>query len=256
VEDLFQVSFLPSMDPMVIVSILGIFLVSGIVKGFLGIGLPAAAMAFLTLVMEPTEAIALLTLPIICTNMYQFGSSRNRLATARRYQFFALAIIVSIFITSWNITAFPTEFLTVAIGFAMVVFATNLLFGFALSIGPGIGWQVGIGIVSGILGGLSSIWSPTVAMYLMARNISKDEFIAATGFLFLAGCFPLALGLYLSGVLTTAMIGKSLLGLSVVLIGFRIGEVLRGRVSQDLFRKVVLIGFLVMGTRLMVIGLI
>ena len=37
-----------------------IFLFAAIVKGFLGIGLPAASMAFLTLVMHPTEAIPLL----------------------------------------------------------------------------------------------------------------------------------------------------------------------------------------------------
>lgn len=252
----FGLSFLPSLDPMVIASILVIFLISGIVKGFLGIGLPAAAMAFLTLVMEPTTAISLLTLPIIVTNLYQFGSAKNRLEIANRYKFFAVAIIVSIFLTSWNITSFPSEFLTVAIGFAMIVFSANLLFGLTFPIGPGNGWQIGVGLVSGVLGGLSSIWSPTVAMYLMARNIQKEEFIAAAGFLFLAGCFPLALGLYLSGVLTTVTAIKSLMGLVVVLIGFRIGESLRGRVSQELFRKVVLVAFLIMGARLVVTGLV
>ena len=37
---------------------------------------------------------------------------------------------------------------------------------------------------AGVLGGLSSIWSPPVAMYLLARNVSKIEFIGATGFYF------------------------------------------------------------------------
>ena len=58
-------SFLPSVDPVVISAMLLIFLFSGVVTGFLGIGQPTAAMAFLTLVMEPTEAISLLTIPII-----------------------------------------------------------------------------------------------------------------------------------------------------------------------------------------------
>jgi uncharacterized membrane protein YfcA len=175
--------------------------------------------------------------------------------TARKYKYFALAIMVSIFVTSWNITAFPTGFLTVVIGLAMVIFSANLLFGFSLPIGPGLRWQIGVGVLSGFLGGLSSIWSPTVAMYLMARNTPKEQFIAATGFLFLAGCFPLALGLYLSGVLTPVTAVKSLMGLVVVLLGFRIGELLRGRVSQELFRKFVLVAFLVMGVRLIIAGI-
>ena len=248
-------SFLPSVDPVVISALLLIFLFSGIIKGFLGIGLPTAAMAFLTLVMEPTEAISLLTIPIIATNLFQFIRSSERLQTAKKYKYFALAIMVSIFITAWNITAFPTGFLTVVIGFAMIIFSANLLFGFSLPIGPGLSWQIGVGVLSGFLGGLSSIWSPPVAMYLMARNTPKEQFIAATGFLFLAGCFPLALGLYLSGVLTPVTAVKSLMGLVVVLLGFRIGELLRGRVSQEIFRKFVLIAFLFMGLRLIIAGM-
>ena len=99
---------------------------------------------------------------------------------------------------------------------------------------------------------MSSIWSPPVVMYLMARKTPKDAFIAATGFLFLAGSFPLAVGLYLSGVLTTIAAFKSLMGLGATLLGFRIGEMLRARVSQESFRKAVLIAFLIMGVRLVV----
>ena len=49
-----------------------IFLFAAIVKGFLGIGLPAASMAFLTLLMPPTDAIPLLWLSIFATNALQF----------------------------------------------------------------------------------------------------------------------------------------------------------------------------------------
>ena len=250
-----HLSLLPSLDPAVVFLMLLIFLFSGVIKGFLGIGLPTAAMAFLTLIMEPTEAISLLTIPIIVTNFLQFTRSNERAQTAKKYKYFALAIMVSIFITAWNITNFPTGFLTATIGFAMIIFSANLLFGFSLPIGPGLRWQIGVGILSGFLGGLSSIWSPTVAMYLMARNTPKEQFIAATGFLFLAGCLPLALGLYLSGVFTAATAIKSLMGLIIVLLGFRIGELLRGRVSQKFFRKFVLIAFLAMGLRLIVAGI-
>ena len=92
-------------------------------------------------------------------------------------------------------------------------------------------------------------------MYLLARNVSKAEFIGATGFLFLAGSIPLAIGLAFAGVLTTDTILHSLMGLIVVLIGFRIGEWLRGRVNQESFRRIVLWAFLIMGGRLITVGL-
>ena len=48
---------------------------------------------------------------------------------------------------------------------------------------------------------------------------------------------------------------KSVLALCVVLVGFRIGELLRDKVSQELFRKAVLIAFFLMGCRLIINGL-
>lgn len=233
----------------------GIFLFAAIVKGFLGIGLPAASMALLTLIMPPTEAIPLLWLSILATNSLQFARAANKAAIAREYWLFALAIMVCIFVTSMFITDYPTALLTVAIGVAMVLFSINLLLGIKLQIGPGRGWHLCFGVISGVLGGISSIWSPTVAMYLVARDVSKEKFIGATGFLFLAGVLPLGAGQVVAGILTVPVLIKSALVLCVVLIGFRIGELLRGRVSQELFRKAVLITFLLMGLRLIANGL-
>jgi len=232
-----------------------IFLFAAFVKGFLGIGLPTAAMAFLTLIMPPAEAIPLLWLSIVATNSLQFAHAPDKLVIVREYWLFAAAIMVSIFIASMFIAVYPPALLTVVIGVVMILFSLNLLLGIKLKIGPGRGWHLGFGILSGVLGGISSIWSPTVAMYLMARDVSKERFIGATGFLFLAGVFPLGAGQLVAGILTLPVLIKSALALCVVLVGFRIGEVCRGRVSQELFRKAVLIAFFLMGCRLIYNGL-
>ena len=242
-------------DALQTLQLVAIFLFAAIVKGFLGIGLPAASMAFLTLIMPPTEAIPLLWLPILATNSLQFANAPDKRAIAREYWIFALAIMVCIFVTAMFIADYPTALLTVAIGVAMVLFSLNLLLGIKLKIGPGRGWQLGFGVLSGTLGGISSIWSPTVAMYLVARDVTKEKFIGATGFLFLAGALPLGAGQVVAGILTAPVLVKSALALCVVLIGFRIGEKLRHRVSQEFFRKAVLIAFLLMGLRLIANGL-
>jgi uncharacterized membrane protein YfcA len=247
---------LPDMTLFMAISVLIVFFISGTIKGFLGIGLPAAAMAFLTLFMEPRAAISLMVLPILFTNSLQYLRAPEPKETAKEYWMFALAIIVAIFVTSLYINRFPTALLTVSIGFAMVVFSLQLLAGVKLPVTPAPAWQIGVGLFSGVLGGLSSIWSPPVAMYLLARNVDKDKFISATGFLFLAGCLPLFAGLVLAGVVTTASLIQSLMGLVAVLCGFRCGEILRGYVSQRLFRLAVLSAFLIMGLRLIITGLI
>ena len=253
--EFFNNNILPSQDLAITFAVMAIFLFAGIIKGFLGIGLPAAAMAFLTLVMDPTIAISLLTLPIIFTNIMQYTRCENPRSVARNYWIFALAIVVSIFITSFFILSYPKALLTTSIGLAMIAFSLTQMFGTKFPIGDGYGWHIGVGLFSGILGGLSSIWSPPVAMYLLARNVEKSEFIGATGFLFLAGSLPLALGLALAGVLTADTVLHSLMGLVVVLAGFRIGEALHQFVPQGMFRQIVLWAFLIMGTRLIATGL-
>ena len=232
------------------------FLFSGIVKGFLGMGLPASAMGFLTLVMEPTVAISLLIVPIVFTNFVQFFRSNQPFHIAMEFRYFAVAIILSIFFTSMFITSYPTGLLTVSIGLAMVIFSIQSMFGIHIKVKDSFLTHILFGCLAGILGGLSSIWSPIVGMYLISKNYSKDDFIGISGFLFFAGCLPLSLGLYISGILTVSSVLQSLIGLFFVLIGFRIGELIRNVVPQTLFKKILLSIFLVMGFRLVVLGFI
>lgn len=147
INDLIQ-----NFDAVQTILLIIIFLFAAIVKGFLGIGLPAASMAFLTLIMPPTEAIPLLWLSILATNSLQFVRAPGKWEIAREYWLFALAIMVCIFVTSMFIAEYPTALLTVAIGIAMVLFSLNFLLGIKLRIGPGQGWHLGFGVVSGVLG--------------------------------------------------------------------------------------------------------
>ena len=64
------------------------------------------------------------------------------------------------------------------------------------------------------------------------------------------------IGLVMSGLITWVVIIKSSLGLATTLIGFRVGEILRERVSQNRFRQIVLVAFLLMGMRLIAVGLL
>ena len=246
--------FLPTEDLKILLFLMLAFFFSGIVKGFLGMGLPASAMGFLTLVMEPTVAISLLIVPIVFTNFAQFFRSTYPLKIAKKFRYFAIAIILSIFFTSMFITSYPTELLTVSIGFAMVVFSLQSMFAINIKVKDSFFSHILFGCVAGILGGLSSIWSPIVGMYLISKNYSKDDFIGISGFLFFAGCLPLSLGLYISGILTVSSVLQSLIGLLFVLFGFRVGELIRNKVPQTLFKKILLSIFFVMGLRLIVVG--
>ena len=231
------------------------FLLAGTVKGFLGMGLPAVLMITLTLFIPPVEAIGLIVVPMVVVNVFQFLRSGAASATARRYAPFAVSIVASIMVVSANIRSYPEALLLASIGGVMTLYSFNALFGFTIRIGPHRGWQVLGGVASGIIGGLSAVWSPPVVMYLVGRNADKEEFIRATGFLFMVGSIGLMLALGTVSVLTQQSAGQSLAPLVAALAGFRLGEYARGFVGTELFRKCVLYAFLVLGARLLFVSL-
>ncbi len=242
-------------DPATLSVCLLAFLVAGTIKGALGIGLPTTAMALLTLVMEPTSAMAVLVLPIVATNIMQYATTPHRLDTARRYPWTAATLVAVIFVTALFVSRVPDDFLVIAIGVVMCLFSMHALSGFSVPAGGGAPWQIGVGLAAGVCGGLSAIWSPPIVMYLLSRNVTRDEFVSACGFLFLAGSVPLGAGLILSGVVTGSTLWLSLACLAVTLASFRLGTVLRRRLANDTFRKLVLVSFFVFGARLVVTGM-
>ena len=74
-SEFFQLFLLPGLPVHYMPIILIAFLFSGMIKGFLGIGLPAAAMAMLTIFIDPKTAISLMVLPIIFANVMQYFRS-------------------------------------------------------------------------------------------------------------------------------------------------------------------------------------
>ena len=51
--------------------VVAVFAIAGMIKGTLGLGLPAVAMGLLTLVISPFQAATLLIIPSMVTNIWQ-----------------------------------------------------------------------------------------------------------------------------------------------------------------------------------------
>ena len=72
----------PRMDGTVLIFgvLFATFLLAGLVKGVIGLGLPTIAMGLLAIVLPPAQAAALLVVPSFVTNVWQlaFGPSSGR----------------------------------------------------------------------------------------------------------------------------------------------------------------------------------
>lgn len=229
------------------------FLIAGVIKGTIGIGLPTAAIGMLSQFTDVRLAITLAVLPIVAGNAWQMIRAGNFIGTAKRYSTFAIIMMVVLFVTAVTVTTIPTQALVIMLGTVIVLFSA-----ISLSFSPPRlpdRWdkpaQAIAGAAAGALGGLTAIWAPPVMIYFLSRHIEKDDFIRATALLLLAGSLPLLAGYLINGQLTGDTGKLSALLVIPTLIGFTLGEYLRSKLNAERFRTAVLVMFLLMGLNLL-----
>jgi hypothetical protein len=89
-------------DPHLAIATLAIFLFAGFIKGIVGLGLPVLAIGLLSLVMPPAQAVALLTVPSIVTNVWQLAVGPHLAALVKRLWVFLLANFVATLAGLWT----------------------------------------------------------------------------------------------------------------------------------------------------------
>lgn len=82
---------------------LAVFLLAGAVKGLVGLGLPAISIALMSLFLPLPEAIALITLPTIFTNIWQAAVGGNFGRIVRRQWPLIVPLTVVLYLTIWLI---------------------------------------------------------------------------------------------------------------------------------------------------------
>ena len=228
------------------------FLLAGTIKGMVGLGLPPTAIGVMTLFIAPRTAIVLVLFPMILTNAWQVWRMGDIRAALMRYLPFALTLAVGVGLTSVLAASASDRLIYAILGGVIVLF---VLVNLALRVPPlperwDLAAQIGLGCVAGVMGGMTAVWAPPMAIYLTARQVDKDEFVRVTGLLIFLGSLPLAWGFVYSGQLTSELGFISLALVLPAMAGFAVGERLRNAMDQALFRKVFLWIFLALGLNL------
>lgn len=107
-----------------------VFLLAGLVKGVVGLGLPTLAMALLALAMPPAQAAALLILPSVVTNVWQMRPWPTLAPMTRRLWPMQAGVVVGTLGGAWLLGAPAGAWAMQALGAALVVYG---LWGLGLS---------------------------------------------------------------------------------------------------------------------------
>lgn len=239
----------------ILLAILGIFLLAGTVKGSLGIGFPAIVMSILPIFIEPALAVTLLAIPIFVTNGTQFLSVEGWPGIIRRFLVAGISVAVTIFVVVQFVADVPSRWINIVVGLSLILFSLTSLLKFELPMSEHPSWQALVGISSGLLGGLSAVKAP-IMIYTVGLKLPRDEFICVAGFLFFMGGIGLTVGTLSASLLNGTTTLLSLVCCAIALIGFRVGAMIRKRLSDKVFRTALLWVILALGLRLILTNLL
>lgn len=229
--------------------VIATFIVAGLVKGVTGLGLPTVAMALLGTTMAPATAAALLLMPSLLTNLWQWLAAPSCSGLGRRLWPMLLAASVATLASTALLVRVEPRWSGLGLGLALVGYA-----GYALrvSVAPPAArserWLAPlVGLVTGLITGATGVFVLPAVPYLQALRLDKDVLVKALGLSFTVSTVALALGLWIQDGLRVQQMGLSLLAIVPALAGLWLGQSLRARVGQQRFRQCLLLALLGLG---------
>jgi len=221
----------------------------GAVKGTTGLGLPLVAVPLLTYLMGLTRATELMVIPIIVSNLAQSFQGGNFRETCRRFWSLLVPMVLSIIASAYVLVQLPERVLDLMLGVTLLVLPPLIHFGRRLKVtSRGERWLSPIvGLVSGALGGFSTIFGPPVMLYLRALGMGKTEFVAAVSLIYFVGSLGILIGIYGLGPGRLGSLWLSCAATLPVLLGLWLGQRLHRHLSEERFAQVLLIALLVFG---------
>jgi uncharacterized membrane protein YfcA len=236
----------------------GIFLLAGLVKGVIGLGLPTVAMGLLGTIMPPLQAAALLVLPSLVTNFWQFLKGPPLLPLLRRLAPMLAAVALGTLVGLWAGLLPGRGGATAGLGAALLAYAA---FGLLPLRMPGVPpraepWAGPLaGLLTGMVTAATGVFVLPAVPYLQALGLERDRLVQALGLSFTVSTLALAAGLASGGGFGGGAVGGSLLALLPALAGMALGGWLRGRVAAPVFRRCFFGGLLLLGAHLLWQGL-
>lgn len=237
------------MTPQEIAFGLAVFLLAGTVKGLVGLGLPTIVIALTTLILPLPEAIALIALPTIFTNVWQAAIGGKFLIIVRRQWPLIVPLMILLCLTMWLIGQRGPNWAFLVLAAVLVAYSGLGLLRIRLHIHADLEKPLApvIGVVSGFVAGLIGVPIIPLMPYLQGLDIKPAELVQTLGVVLCATSLTLAASLLFFGLLDGPRALVSAAAVVPALAGMWAGQRIRQRLSVEQFRLAVYWALLLTG---------
>jgi uncharacterized protein len=225
------------------------FLLAGFVKGTLGLGLPTVSMGLLAVTMPPGQAIAIVIVPAIVTNIWQTFVGPYLRDILKRLWPLMLGTVVGIWLNAGLLTGPYAVYGTVVLGLLLVIYAIVGLSKFSFKVARRNEKWVGgiVGVVTGMISAATGVQVIPSMPFMQAIGMERDELVQALGVFFTTATVAMAFNLTASGLLTAATALPGAVAMVASFVGMFIGQAVRTRMEPEVFRRWFLISMILLG---------
>ncbi len=228
--------------------------IAGFVKGVIGLGLPTVSIGLLATQMPPAQALAIVIVPAIVTNIWQTFVGPYLRDITRRLWPLMVGTVIGILACSGMMTGPYAKISTVVLGVLLVIYGAISLGKVRFTVAePNQKWVGGIvGLITGAISATTGVQVIPSMPFMQAIGMEKDELVQALGVFFTTATIALSFNLTAAGLLTTATALPGGIALVCAFGGMFLGQTLRARMDQDAFRRWFLIAMMLLGAYLAV----
>jgi uncharacterized membrane protein YfcA len=228
---------------------LAVFLLAGTVKGLVGLGLPTITIALTSLVLPLTEAIALIALPTIFTNVWQAAIGGQFRVIVRRQWPLILPLVIALYFTMWLVGQKGPNWAFLVLAAVLILYSGLGLLRIRLHIHADLEKPLApvIGVVSGFVAGLVGVPIIPLMPYLQGLDIKPSELVQSLGVVLCATSLTLTVSLLNFGLLDGPRAIVSAAAVVPALAGMWMGQQVRLRLSVEQFRLAVFWALLLTG---------
>ncbi|MBG0790676.1 MAG: sulfite exporter TauE/SafE family protein [Desulfovibrionaceae bacterium] len=227
------------MEPLIAASVLATFLFAAFLKGTAGLGFATTCLGVMAAYLDLKTAIPLVIVPSLAANALVMFGAGGFVRVFRRFWPMFAAALPGLLLGLWILNGVHSDLPRAVLGASMVLYAAWGIWGGTFRLEHAPGPAVGVGLVTGLVNGLTGSQIMPVLPYLMSLPITKDELVQAINTSFSLSSLVMLAGMGKFGLLTRDVLLLSAVGIAPVGLGIWVGGKIRRRLPEAAFRKMV-----------------
>jgi uncharacterized protein len=232
----------------------GAFLLAGLVKGTLGLGLPVVVIAVLAPTIGLQSAIGLILIPSIAMNILQSVIGGNLIALVRRLWPMMLMAMVGVWFGAQILATTDPRLMLTVLAVVLIIYAAGSLM--RAQIRPPGPFETMLtpimGLVGGLMFGMVGNYMVPGVLYLQALNLGRDRLVQALGMSFIALSVMMLISMARFELVDRATLIVSAAAMVPGFGGMIIGQWLRRYLNEGQFRTLFFSGLLIVGVYMIV----